>query len=116
MFRGSGCEAAYERPSFDGFTPSGGGCCCSGMAVEILAWRWFSWCNTVCLFRFPVNAGSHLKVLGNYTSVDVWWVSGKTLVLVRLSYGAFLIGLSGLVQMSYVACVDVPIRPVCVVE
>ena len=53
-----------------------------------------------------------MKVLDNYTSVDVWWVSGKTLVLVRLSYDTFSIGLSGLVQMSYVACIDVPIRPV----
>ena len=78
VFRGSDCEAGYERPSFGGFTPSGGGCCCSGMTAEVLAWRWSSWCNTVCLFLVPVNAGSHLKVLDNYTSVDVWWVSWKT--------------------------------------
>ena len=30
---GGDCEAAFERPSFDGITPSGGEWCCSVMAV-----------------------------------------------------------------------------------
>jgi len=34
----------------------------------------------------PVNVGSHLKVLGNYTSVDVWWVSGK-----NFGFAAFVV-------------------------
>lgn len=40
-----------------------------------------------CLhLRFPVDAGSHLEVLGDYMSVVVWWVLriGFGLVVSRL--------------------------------
>ena len=103
------------------------------MTAEVLAWRWSSWCNTVYLFRFPVNAGSHLKVLDNYTSVDVWWVSWKKLWFAAFVVRSFFdqlelsranelcglrrylnpIGLSCRVELSLV-CVDVLIQPACV--
>ena len=70
-FRGGDCKAAYERSGFGGITPSGGGWCCSGTAEEGLAWRWSSRCSAVCILRFPIDAGGHLEVLGDYIVVEV---------------------------------------------
>lgn len=60
-------------------------------------------CMHLCIFQFPVNAWSRLKVHGDYTSVDVWWVLRKTSVLL------FSIRQSCRVEKSCVVCINVPI-------
>jgi hypothetical protein len=45
------------------FTLLGGAWCCSGTSAMGPAWRWFSWCGTVCFStRVSIDAGSRREV------------------------------------------------------
>ena len=50
-------RGSLERFGFGGFTPSGGGWCCSGTVAVDPAWRWSSRFGAVYIFQFSVDAG-----------------------------------------------------------
>uniref|UniRef100_K3YXD1 Uncharacterized protein n=1 Tax=Setaria italica TaxID=4555 RepID=K3YXD1_SETIT len=58
-YRGGDRETACERSGFGGFTPLGGGWCCSGTIAEGPAWRWSFRCGVVCFYRFPIDTQGH---------------------------------------------------------
>ena len=89
-YRGGDCEVAYERSSFGGIIPSGGRWCCSGTAAVDPAWRRSSRCGAVCILRFPIDAGGHLEVLGDYIGVEFWGVP-RVPVLLRLLCRVFFL-------------------------